>query len=125
MLNNPLPSPSNRDAVIGTFTFNFNGSIIATPEPELIFTNCKSSSASNGILNNPLPSPLNKDADMEPLISTEPVNSEPLFADSTLNPKLGETDAVTEPDEILGDAAAVTFVIYVPSPNIKSLTYID
>ena len=81
MLNNPLPSPSNRDAVIGTLTNNFSGSTCANPEPELINDNCKSSSASNGILNNPPPSPTNRDADIEPLISTEPVNSEPLTID--------------------------------------------
>ena len=39
-----------------------------------------------GKLNNPLPSPTNNDADILPLISTLPVNSEPLNADSTLKP---------------------------------------
>ena len=32
-----------------------------------------------------------------PLTSTEPVNSEPLLADTTTNPKSGVTDAVTLP----------------------------
>ena len=41
ILNNPLPSPSYLAAVIGTFTFNLVGSMIATPEPELIFGNSK------------------------------------------------------------------------------------
>ena len=50
-----------------------------------------------GKLNNPAPSPTNNDADMLPLIVTLPVNSEPLSADSTLNPKSGDTDAVTLP----------------------------
>ena len=116
ILNNPLPSPSYLDAVIGTFTSNLFGSIIATPLPELIFTNCKSSSASNGILNNPPPSPINKDADILPLMFTEPVNSEPLCGENTTNPKSGETDAVTEPDAILGAAAACTLVNCEPSP---------
>ena len=111
MLNNPLPSPSYRDAVIGTLTNNLSGSTFAKPEPELINTNSKSSSASNGILNNPPPSPTNNDADIEPLMSTEPVNSEPLSADVTTKPKSGRTDAVTEPLAINGDCCDVTFVI--------------
>ena len=74
MLNNPLPSPSNRDAVIGTFTSNLFGSIIAIPEPELILANSKFSIASGGILNSPPPSPMNSDAVIEPLIATDDVN---------------------------------------------------
>ena len=38
-----------------------------------------------------------------PLTSIEPVNSEPLSADFTMNPKLGDTDAVTDPDLISVD----------------------
>ena len=58
-----------------------------------------------------------------PLISIEPVNSEPLLGDTTTNPKLGETDAVTEPDAILGAAAACTFVNWEPSPmNVNAFT---
>ena len=34
MLNKPLPSPSYLAAVIGVFTSNFNGSIIALAEPD-------------------------------------------------------------------------------------------
>ena len=34
-------------------------------------------------------------------MSTEPVNSEPLSDDSTLNPKSVDTDAVTDPVAIL------------------------
>ena len=60
-----------------------------------------SDNAENGILNKPLPSPLNNDADKLPLISTEPVNSEPLAADCTTNPLFNDTDAVTEPVAIL------------------------
>ena len=37
-------------------------------------------------------------------MSTLPVNSEPFSADSTLNPKLGDTDAVTLPLAILKGA---------------------
>jgi len=41
-----------------------------------------------------------------PLISTLPVNSEPLWADVTTNPKLGATDAVTLPLAINGESKA-------------------
>ena len=34
------------------------------------------------------------------LTKREPVNIEPLFGDVTTNPKLGDTDAVTDPDLI-------------------------
>ena len=74
ILNNPLPSPSNRDAVTGTLTFNFSGSIIATPEPELILKSSRSIIDSGGMLNNPPPSPINNDAVIEPLTEMEPVN---------------------------------------------------
>ena len=78
ILNNPLPSPSNRDAVIGTLTFNFSGSITAKAEPELILSSSRFSNASSGMLNNPLPSPWNNDAVTEPVTETEPVNCEPI-----------------------------------------------
>ena len=78
--------------------------------------NSRPSMDSGGILNSPPPSPINKDADILPLILTEPVNSEPLCGDNTTNPKLGDTDAVTEPDAILGAAAACTFCSWEPSP---------
>ena len=58
------------------------------------------------MLNNPLPSPLNNDADTEPLILTEPVNCEPLAADTTLNLSPSATEAVAEPLAINGAAAA-------------------
>ena len=41
-----------------------------------------------------------------PLIKSEPVNCEPLSADSTLNPNCGVTDAVTLPLLINGDTSA-------------------
>ena len=37
---------------------------------------------------------------MPPVTNKEPVNCEPLSAEITLNPKSGDTDAVTEPDLI-------------------------
>jgi hypothetical protein len=123
-LKRPEPSPSKRAAVIGTFTSNLVGSIIATPLPELILKSSRPSIDSGGILNNPLPSPWNSDADILPLMFTEPVNSEPLCGDCTTNPKFGDTDAVTEPDTILGAAAACTFCSCEPSP-IKNCAYID
>ena len=46
------------------------------------------------------------DTTNEPVISTEPVNSEPCSSEITLNPSTGDTDAVTEPDAIL-DASSV------------------
>ena len=52
------------------------------------------------MLNNPPASPLYKDADILPLMLTLPVNCEPGVDASTLNPKFGETDAVTLPLEI-------------------------
>ena len=57
MLNSSEPSPENTDADNLTLTFISLGSITATAEPDSILSNCKSSSASNGMLNNPLPSP--------------------------------------------------------------------
>ena len=60
--------------MIGTFTSNLVGSMIATPEPELILNNSKFSIASGGILNNPPPSPMNIDDDIAPLTISEPVN---------------------------------------------------
>ena len=58
MLNNPLPSPSYRDAVIGTLTLNVSSVNKANAEPVKILSNSKFSIASGGMLNNPLPSPL-------------------------------------------------------------------
>ena len=117
MLNSSEPSPANTDAVNLTLTFISFGSIIAIPEPDVILSNSRSVKDSAGMLNRPLPSPLNTDAEIDPLILTEPVNSEPLSSDSTLNPNTGDTDAVTEPLEILGAAAACTFCKLEPSPK--------
>ena len=108
ILNNPLPSPSYLDAVIGTLTNNLLGSITANAEPEFILSNSRFSNASNGILNNPPPSPWKRDAVIEPLTDTEPVNSEPICEPVaeviTLKSSPFSTDAVTEPDAILGAA---------------------
>ena len=59
-----------------------------------------------GMLNNWEPSPIKNDADTLPLTTTFPINVEPLSADLTTNPVLGETDAVTEPDLISVDINA-------------------
>ena len=87
------------------------GETDAVVEPELILANCKSSSASNGILNNPPPSPRYKDAEMDSEINTEPLIStvtEPEFTDgskfSTLKNPNGSTDAVTEPVNIFDES---------------------
>ena len=70
-------------------------------------------------MNNPAPSPINKDADILPLISTLPVNSEPLSADSTLNPYRGSTDAVTLPLAILNESPlnAERGILNKPAPS--------
>ena len=52
----------------------------------------------------------------EPLTTTLPLNVEPLTIEVTKNPLSGDTDAVTEPDAIFGDAAAITFDKLEPSP---------
>ena len=71
-----------------------------------VVINASSVSAERGISFNPVPLPLKNEPVAAliipstyklPLISTEPVNSEPLSADLTLNPNTGETDAVTLP----------------------------
>ena len=58
-----------------------------------------------------------------PVTNTLPVILEPLATDSTLNPKLGATDAVTEPDFISVDISASSVsaergisLRYLPSP---------
>jgi len=56
---------------------------------------------------NPLPSPLNNEAEIEPLISTEPVNVEPLSIEVTTNPVSGATEAVTLPLFISVDISAL------------------
>ena len=75
ILNNPLPSPSYLEAVIGTFTLNICSVINANAEPVKIRSNSKSSIASGGILNNPLPSPLyTPSIDTDPDTFIDPVN---------------------------------------------------
>ena len=97
--NNPLPLPLNIEADTGNWkvenvltTNPVFGAIDAVVEPLAINV-----AVNAGRLNKPLPSPRYSDADIEPLISTLPVNSEPLTTDSTLNPKSGDTEAVIEP----------------------------
>jgi len=129
MLNKPPPFPSNKDADIlpliftlpvnseplsADFTTNPKfGDTDAVTEPDLISVEICASSvrAERGMLNNLSPLPLNEPENNSipapftnklPLTSIEPVNSEPLSIDCTLNPKFGDTDAVTEPDAILG-----------------------
>ena len=60
--------------------------------------------AERGMSNNPAPLPLYIEPDANvtlPLISIEPVNSEPLAADLTTNPLCASVDAVTEPVAII------------------------
>ena len=67
----------------------------------------KSDIAAAGISNRFLPLPLKDEPDIidtDPDILKLPVNWEPLWDDSTLNPKLGVTDAVTEPLAILNNS---------------------
>ena len=65
----------------------------------------------------------------EPLIEILPVNLEPIAEPVapvvTTNVLPLATDAVAEPLAINGAADACTFVINLPSPNKKSLTYIE
>jgi hypothetical protein len=69
------------------------------------------------------PSPANANALILPLTSIEPVNLEPITEPVapvvTINVSPFDTDAVAEPLPIKGAAAACTFVIKVPSPNIN------
>ena len=76
---------------------------VALPLNIKFATKASGAKAVLGISNNPAPLPLKIEPDANvtlPLISTEPVNSEPLAVDSTLNPNCGVTDAVTEPVDI-------------------------
>ena len=108
MLNNPPPSPTNNIPLIWLFTTKpLSGETDAVAEPDIILSNCKSSSASNGILYNPAPSPLYKDAVIDSETCNEPLSStltEPELIDeskfSTLKNPSGSTDAVTEPVNI-------------------------
>ena len=81
------------------------GDIDAVALPLNIFVESIAKLASVILLRN-LPSPIKNEpllTNTLPVTSIEPVNSEPLSADFTINPKLGDTDAVTEPDLISGD----------------------
>ena len=112
------------------------GETDAVVEPDIILSNCKSSSASNGILYNPPPSPRYKDAVIDCETCNEPLNSiltEPELTDvskfSTLKNPNGSTDAVTEPvnifDESIAKLAISIFVIPLPSPVITPPTFND
>ena len=69
MLNKPPPSPTKSVPLIGPLeTKPLLGEITAESEPDMILSNCKSSSASSGILYNPLPSPRYVDAVMNSVI---------------------------------------------------------
>ena len=54
----------------------------------------------------PLNDPLNESAITLPLTSIEPVNSEPLSADATINPLSESTEALTLPVAILNPSSA-------------------
>ena len=54
---------------------------------------------------------------IEPDVFIEPVNSEPLIGAVTTNESPLATDAVAEPLEIRGAAAACTFCRFDPSPK--------
>ena len=82
-----------------------SGETDAVTEPLAINAdnNASGERAALGISNKPAPLPLKIEPDANvtlPLISIEPVNSEPLSKDSTLNPNSGVTDAVTLPVDI-------------------------
>ena len=88
-------------------------------------SNASSVNAERGILDNPSPLPLKYPLPdgiiIFPFTLTEPVNCEPLNVDSTLNPKFGETDAVTLPlckrvDAITSSANADNGMFVNPSP---------
>ena len=113
ILNNPAPSPLNNDAdtepdiltlpvnwePLAVFTKNLWPSLTdAVAEPLAIL-----GATVDGTLINWEPSPTKNCATTLPLTSTEPLNSLPLCVDSTLNPKSGDTEAVTEPLAINAD----------------------
>ena len=108
-----IKEPVNCEPLAKDCTLNPSLSDTEAVTLPLAILNTSSDKAERGILNNPLPSPLNNDADNEPDILTLPVNCEPLADDCTLNPKFGEVDAVTEPDNILvvSSASSVNAVL--------------
>jgi hypothetical protein len=68
----------------------------------------------------PLPSPLNippPPTVIEPDVTNEPVIIEPLTGDVTMKVSPLATDAVAEPLDIRGAAAACTFSKFEPSPK--------
>ena len=89
-----------------------SGETDAVTEPLFISVEIRASIASfesavNGISNNSAPLPLKVEplfTLIPPLTNSEPVNCEPLPSDSTLNPKSGETEAVTLPLAILNES---------------------
>ena len=111
--------------VNGVVTLNpKSGETEAVTEPDLISVLMSASSVSAllGMLLNPRPLPLKKPLPLGittfPLTKSEPVNVEPLSIDKTTKPKLGETDAVTEPLAILGASSerAENGISYNPLP---------
>ena len=75
-------------------------------------------------MNKLAPLPLKDEPDVSdilPLTITLPVNCEPNKEDSTLNPKLGATDAVTLPLAIKVAVNAGIFVNLLPSPANEPL----
>ena len=97
------------------FTSNpLSGSTDAVTEPVAIL-NASSVIAERGISNNPAPLPLNIDADNSLATIKLPSIEPDVF---TTNPKFGETDAVTEPLEILliSNDSADSGILNNPSP---------
>ena len=142
MLNNPPPSPMNKDAVteplIATDDVNCDlnepddGAVITLKLSPLVTDAVAEPLAIKGaadactfVMNVPSPkrNPLavKSSAVNEPLIETLPVNCEPIAepVSAVLTIKLLPlcTDAVAEPLAIKGAAVATTLVINLPSPK--------
>ena len=133
--NNPAPLPLNTDADTEPEKFDTPantlnpkfGEIEAVAEPLNINDVSKSVIAERGISLKPLPLPLKKPLPVGittlPLTLRLPLKYEPLATEVTTNPKLGDTEAVTEPDliSLLIRASSVSaergiFLRYCPSP---------
>ena len=106
---------------------------VTEPERILFVSNASGANAVLGMLNKFLPLPLKAEplcssilpyANILPLTLILPVKVEPRSGDTTTNPKLGDTDAVTEPDVILGDSTDGTFFNLLPSPSKEPLKLI-
>ena len=116
MLNNPLPSPLNKDAdtepltsiepvnsepLSGEITTNPKSGLtdaVTEPDANVVDVNASGANAVLGISNNPAPLPLK----ILPLLKKIlPLNVEPLTTDLTKNPSASLTDAVTLPLAIL------------------------